>query len=143
MQRFQFRLESIRKWKLAKVELEEAKLQGLFGQLRLIEGKIADLDRQRADNDRQILSGASASAQDLAALDAYHRFCVVESARFKRQIAVCEQQIVEQRARVRDAHRDVDLLDRLKTKQKAEWQAENDREQEALASEVFLAKWRR
>jgi hypothetical protein len=37
------------------------------------------------------------------------------------------------------AERDVRLLERLRAKRLAEWQTAADREQEALASELFLA----
>jgi hypothetical protein len=38
------------------------------------------------------------------------------------------------------ARRDAELLERLKRKALAEWQAASDREQESLATELYLAK---
>jgi len=48
-----------------------------------------------------------------------------------------------QRGLVLKAERDVRLLEKLREKRLGEWQAAADKEQEALASELFLAQWHR
>jgi len=41
------------------------------------------------------------------------------------------------------ARRDVRVIEKLRERRLAEWQAEADRELEGLAAEVFLARWGR
>jgi hypothetical protein len=51
--------------------------------------------------------------------------------------------VAEQQVRLVDAQRDFELLEKLKTEKKAGWQAAFEREEEELASELYLAKWER
>ena len=49
-------------------------------------------------------------------------------------------EVDEQRQRVVAARRDAELLERLLQKARDEWQAASDREQETLATDLYLAK---
>ncbi|MEO8130645.1 MAG: hypothetical protein ABI822_26325, partial [Bryobacteraceae bacterium] len=53
------------------------------------------------------------------------------------------RQIAVQQARLITAKRDFELLEKLKSEQREGWKSAFNKEQDDLASEVFLAKWER
>ena len=80
-------------------------------------------------------------AGELQALDAYrlHVRSRVEKLETRRGEVLAE--IERQRERLVEARRRAELLERLKTRMIDAWQAAADREEETLASELYLAKW--
>jgi flagellar export protein FliJ len=143
MRRFRFRLETVLGWRRVNLELEETKLQRLFGELHQIDLAAERLDAEKAEAERAVLRSASVEADDLAALDRHRLHVAREKQRLRRQRADCQRRIAAQREQVLKAERDVRLLEKLKERRLAEWQVGADREQEALASELFLARWNR
>lgn len=143
MRRFRFRLETVLGWRRLHLELEETKLQRLFEELRRVDLAEDRLDTEKSEADRAVLNSPSIEARDLAALDAHRRHVAREKERLRKERADCQRRIAAQRDRVLNAERDVRLLKKLKERRLAEWQTAADREQEALASESFLARWHR
>jgi hypothetical protein len=143
MKRFRFRLESIREWRQLQLELEETKLQRLFEELRQLGACRAGLEADGRDAACAVLSTAIVEAQQLVALEAYRLHLRAEVERLRQQESACGARIAAQRQSVRKAERDLQLLEKLKQRRLAEWEREADKEQETLAAEVFLAKWRR
>ncbi len=141
--RFKFRLESVRQWRSVQRDLEKAKLQALFAELRGIEARRAALAAAKQDAERAVLAAPAVDAQELAALDAHRRYAAAEAERLRRQEQECGARIAAQQAAVRKAEQNVRLLDRLKERRLAEWEAETAREQETLAAETYLAKYAR
>jgi hypothetical protein len=143
VRRFQFRLQGALDWRKTRLEVEESKLQRLNGDLRRIEQAAAALTAERDATDRVALAGASTTAEDLQALSQYHRWVARQEQRLSAERRETGQRQVEQRAAVLEAERHVRLIERLKERRLAAWRAEADREQEAAASDAFLARWRR
>ncbi|MGE5645107.1 MAG: hypothetical protein ACM336_04885 [Acidobacteriota bacterium] len=140
MQRFHFRLGSVLGWRALQLELERGKLETLLAGRKRIAQDLARLAEVREASEKLLASDA-VEGQDLAALDA-HRYALARAAaRLRASEAECDRDIARQRANVLEAERRVRLLERLKERRLAEWQAAVDRELEALASETFLAKW--
>lgn len=143
MRRFRFPLETVRRWRESQLELEESRLQALFGELRWIEGRLKELAEAKAAAEREVLSAPVVEAQQLVALEAYRLHLEAEQERLRRQEADCARRIAVQRERVLEAERRLQLIEKLKGRHRAEWEFEFHREEEALATEVFLARWRR
>jgi hypothetical protein len=143
MERFRFRLESVRKWRHLELELEEAKLQGLFTELRGLEAHQAALAAGKAEAERSVLTAKTVPAQQLAALDDHRQWVATQQALLAHRVAGCNARIVAQRERVRKAEQNLELLNRLKQRRLTEWSAEVDKEYQTLAEEAFLAGWRR
>lgn len=143
MLRFKFRLETVLGWRRLHLELEETKLQRLFEELRQVDLAEDRLDAEKADADRAVLYSASVKAQDLAALDRHRLHVAREKERLRKERADCRRRITAQQQQVVKAERDVRLLEKLRERRLADWQTAADREQEALASELFLARWHR
>jgi flagellar export protein FliJ len=143
MRSFQFRLETVLGWRRLHLELEETKLQRLFEELRQVDLAENRLDAEKAEADRAVPYSASAEAQELAALDRHRLHVAREKGRLRQERADCQRRIAAQREQVLKAERDVRLLEKLRERRLVEWQTAAGREQEALASELFLARWHR
>lgn len=141
MRRFQFRLETVLGWRRLQVETEEARLRALFEELRRVEAARERVETERADAEREVLYAASATADELAALEACRAFAGRELERLAAERQRCEGLIAGQRQRLIEAERRLRLLEKLREKRRAEWRQAADREQEAVAAELFLGQW--
>lgn len=143
MKRFVFPPERVRRWRQEQLELQTAKLRQLCGQLAALGQEKARIENERAATALRILGQASVDAGELQALDAYRLHVRARIAEIERRQGQVSAQIEQQRARVIEARRQAELLERLKTKMFEEWQALARREEETLAGELYLAKWQR
>ncbi|HEX8985102.1 MAG TPA: flagellar FliJ family protein [Bryobacteraceae bacterium] len=140
MQRFQFRLASVLKWRGLQLDVEKSKLQALFGERNRAIAGLARLEDCRLEANR-ILAAGSVDGQSLAALGEYRSSLQRSGEKIRAAAADCERRIAAQQQCLAEAERRVRLLERLKERRLEEWNREAARELEALASETFLAKW--
>lgn len=143
MKRFRFRLESVLKWRALQLELEEARLQDLFAELRKLGARREALAAGRAGSERAVLTLAVIEAQQLQALDAHRRWVTAERERLARQESACTARIASQRERVRKAEQNLRLFEKVKQRRLADWSRGLDKEYETLAAEGFLVRWQR
>lgn len=141
MKRFQFPLDRVRRWRQEQAALEKLKLERGYAQLAALDEERARAENERAASERNVLGQAFVEAGELQALDAYrlHVRSRVEKLETRRGEVLAE--IERQRERLVEARRRAELLERLKTRMIDAWQAAADREEETLASELYLAKW--
>ena len=142
MKAFRFPFDRVRQWRAQQLEIEEAKLQRLFAEQNAIRLARKALAEERLAEERAVCASGSTAAAELAALDAFVRYVVAEQKRLNGEEQNCDQRIAVQQKQLAEARRRVELLDRLKEKRLTEWWLEFDREQETLAGELFLAKWK-
>ncbi len=140
MKRFQFPLDRVRRWRSEQASLEELKLQQLRAESARLTSARIEVEAEGARSARQVLSQPSIDALQLTSLESYAlhlRRRVYQLANLERQ---AEAKVGEQRQRVMEARRQFELLNRLQQKAWQEWLAASNKEQEDLASELFLAK---
>jgi len=140
MRKFQFQLERVRRWRQEQAALEELKLERAHGQLAALAEQKAGAERSRAESERQVLQQASIDAGELQALDAYRRHVRARIGWIETRRREVGVEVERQRQRVVEARRQAELLERLKAKMFAQWRVAGDREEEALATELYLAK---
>lgn len=140
MKRFIFPPERVRRWREEQVELEVAKLQHLFGQLSALGEEKKRVIAERGRSEKKILEQPSVDAGELHALDAYRLHARAKVGEIERGQQEVSARIEQQRARVIEARRQAELLERLKAKMFAEWRALARHEEETLATELYLAK---
>jgi flagellar export protein FliJ len=147
LKRFTFPLERVRLWRKSQIDIEYAKLQRLFEEMRVLEASVASLystvEEARSPIQIAAAAGNILDGSELARLDDYQLFARHQVEVFKRQKQQLLERIAAQRTRLLEARRNFALLDKLKERAQEKWQVEYDRELENLASEVFLAKWNR
>ena len=146
MKRFQFPLERVREWRGTQVDLEYAKLQKLFEQMRRLERTVAALETEVRSAEGELQAVAAArrpmTGRQLARLDDFRLY-----AKRQQQLLAARQdelrgRIAEQRGRLVEARRNFRLLERLKQQALEEWERDYYREMENLASELHLARWK-
>jgi flagellar export protein FliJ len=140
MMAFSFRLERVLQWRRAQLDLEQAGLSRVAGELARWDGVLANLGNARAKAEGLVQSGP-ASGMDLRALAAYQ-----EHVERQRKLTLdrrrdCLARLERQRVRLMQARREYRLLEKLRQVRRAEWETAVDREFEALAAETYLAKW--
>jgi hypothetical protein len=85
----------------------------------------------------------SVEAQELIAADRYLRHLAEEAKRQAAKMADWQERARQQEEAMVVARRRVRLLEKREAKQFALWTAEAYREQENLAAELYLARWKR
>ncbi len=142
MKAFHFNLDRVRDWRARQLELEESALRRMLAERAALEARAEGLERERGEARQAVAGSGSATGQDLAALDAFLRHAALEKRRLAEARAACLQRITVQQGQVLAARRRVEVIERLRERRRAEWQAASDREQENLAADLFLAKWK-
>jgi len=140
VRRFHFPLDRVRRWRSEQASIEELKLQQLRAEAaRLLAAKLA-LEREAASSAQQVLAQPFFDPMELTTLDAYRTHLRRRAAELDAHRHQMEARIAEQREHVIEARRQFELLDRLHGKAWREWLAASNKEQEELASELFLAQ---
>jgi hypothetical protein len=143
MKRFEFPLERVRRWRAGQAALEELKLEQLGERLAKLGVEKRSAEAARLESEREVLGHSPAEATDLQSLDAYRRHTRSKIRGIEERERETAELIGQQRQRVVQARRAVELLERLKQRAMEEWQAACDREQESLAAELYLARFTR
>lgn len=143
MKKFSFPLGRALDWRAAQARIEESKLEQLYAELRTIDARERALLDQRAEADKMILGAASVTSLELASVDQFRRFTLMEHTRLERIRSQCAERIAAQLRVVIEKRRAVKLIERLHDRRFSEWKRELDREQESQAGENYLANWNR
>jgi flagellar export protein FliJ len=141
MKRFQFPLEQVRRWRAEQAHLEELKLRQARAHLVSLADAKRRIEADRVRGREEVLARQPVEARDLQSLDAYALHVRNKIRDLENQEVQCQSRVAEQRQRVIEARRQQELLERLKQKALEEWRAASDREQEALAAEIYLGNW--
>ncbi|HUI53648.1 MAG TPA: hypothetical protein VLY04_01665 [Bryobacteraceae bacterium] len=138
---FRFPLQKALDWRRTQLELEEARFKQQAAAL-------ADLDRERAELEAsgiraevEVRHWQPLNGRDLAALGGFRLQVKQRQAHLAARRAECQRDLDARHAAMLEARRRCRLLERLKERRLAEWQAARDRELEELASESYLARW--
>jgi len=140
MKRFQFPLDRVRRWRAGQAALEEGKLEQIREQLTRLRQEKRKVETDRTESAREVLGRPTIQATDLESLDAFRLHTRDKIRDIENRERQTEAQAEQQRQRVVETRRAAELLERLKRKAWEEWQAASDREQETLATELYLAK---
>ena len=119
--------------------MEELKLGQHLQELHATDERSRLLRAQQEQAEGDVFSRRTVAAEELAMLDSFRRYAQAQH-RMLGELRHQQQQNVDaQRERVLEARRQFELLDRLCVKALLEWQAAFNKEQDNLASELFLA----
>jgi len=143
MQKFHFPLAHVRDFRVRQLEMEQAILEALHRERRALADEWSRLEEETAETRNALMVTVAADAQDLAASDLYLRHLEVVKKRHAARLADWQVRAAKQQQAVVEARRRVRLLEKLEERKLKEWQLAADREQENLASELYLAGWKR
>ncbi|MEZ5399055.1 MAG: hypothetical protein R2729_05250 [Bryobacteraceae bacterium] len=146
MKKFSFPLERLLELRRLQEEMERAKLLRLAAEIGTLDQRRAELARLReganADLRRTVHPGAEPRVGPLAALPYFRQRVARLDGRMLAERQRLERAAAEQRAELVRARQRSEVLETVRDKSFAEWRAAVDREQESLAGELYLAKWR-
>ena len=140
MKRFDFPLETVRRWRLERVGIEELNLRQILFEKQKLAGAKLQIESETAQTARQVLAQPSVGSLELESLDSYRLYTRSLIRHLEDQVRQCEAKIVAQREKVLETRRQFELLERLRQKALMEWRAAGNKEQEEIAAELFLAK---
>jgi len=140
MKRFDFPLERVRRWRSEQASVEELKLQQIRAEKNGMTAARAQIERECAQAGQSMLAQKFLDPVQLQCLDLYRQHGRVRIQELKQRELECDARILVQRQRVIEARQRYELLDKIREKALREWTQAVDKEQEALAGELFLAK---
>jgi hypothetical protein len=143
MNAFRFRLERVLKVRRTQMELEKAHLEQRLGDLRSVERARAELQAAGHRAEVQVRAWNPVYGMDLLSLDFYRGAVRSQDQMLAARAAEAARSVAEQQNKLMEAQRRCRLLERLRDRRLAEWEAARDRELEEFASEAFLARWNR
>ena len=143
MKRFEFALDRVRRWRHEQAGMEELKLLELHRELDRLTLQRKSLEAESHESEQALRSAASISAEDLRHIDGFKQYVRAQSQKLELLQRQCQTRIGQQRQRLTEALRQAELLDRLKAQAFADWRSAHQKEEEALAAELFLAKRKR
>jgi len=141
--RFHFPLAKVRDFRQRQLEIEEAKLEALHAERQALAAESAHLERETEQTRLSLMVTGVVEAQELVACDRYLRQLSAGKKRLAARLDDWQARADKQQQAIVEARRRVRLLEKLEERKLREWQAGVDREQENLASELYLAKWKR
>lgn len=140
MKRFEFRLNRVLEYRQEEAGLEQTRLGSLVSQEKSLEEEKAFLRNQLVEARDEAIADSQLSGSTLETLAQFNRHVNDRSAQLDRDKAELQSRIREQRLRVLEAERRVNLLLKLKEGKHKAWTLEQDRELEALAADSHMAK---
>jgi flagellar export protein FliJ len=143
MERYRFSLARVLDWRRQQQQIEEETLAALLAEHQALDRARQEADREASRLHAEPREDGSHLAAELAAADGYRRVMRRKSAQLRRESEQCAARIAAQRQRLLEARRRVRLLERLETAQRRQWEAAFARQQDALATDLYLARWRR
>lgn len=143
MERFQFPLEKVLRWRSAQFAAEESRLKTLLEQRVRLQAARTELGAEKSKLSSSLTTLVDLRGDDLQAASVYSLRLRRQAEKLAEQLAACEKDLRVQTKKYQDAKRRVQLLEGLKERKLAEWQYSSARELETLAAESYLAKWNR
>jgi len=139
MKKFAFRLETALRLRLTQLKREKLKLQTLVFEETKLERLLLDLQAERLKASSTLQSCSAIDAFELRALSAFNLGAEARKMSLKQQLARQAQLIGEARQHVMLAERNVRLLEKMREKERAEWQIAWNRDLQANAEEAWTA----
>jgi flagellar export protein FliJ len=140
---YRFRLLRLLELRRLKLQAAEADLMRALSESRAAEERAERLAREETGAAARDASRMEWTGRDLAAAQRWR-----ESLAGRQRLALTAAEeargrIAELRGKVREARGCVRVLESLDERRRREWERQADHEEEALAGELFLARWGR
>lgn len=138
MKKFEFRLDSVLRWRDTQLQVERGKLNALLSEEAKLRDSLETLGSERRSA-LQCLAKEQLFSLDLRSLSSYLVGAEARATMLLAQIRKRRDSVAEQRDRVVQAERNVKLLLKLREKRQLEWKTGIERETEANGEESWLA----
>ena len=143
MARFHFPLDKVLRWRTVELSAEEIKLKRLVQEELRIQSLRAAMSAERSKLASAPGTMPNVNGSDLRAMTAYGLRLRREAENLAQHLVRCQSELVAQRKAYSEAKRRMRLLEELKKRKFQEWEYEQGRQLEELASESYIANWNR
>jgi flagellar export protein FliJ len=143
MKRFAFQLQTALEWRRRRMEQEQIKLQQMESRHAALKADVEQAEQSFCASRKETLESPTLVASDLSALAEYREAVDLRKQRISRETSKLEIEMRRQKTLMVDATREFRLLEKLRDRRMEEWRKGCDRELEAEAGELYLAKWNR
>jgi flagellar export protein FliJ len=143
MARFQFSLEKVLRWRSVELTSEEARLKALVQEQLHLQTLLAEVSAERSNLVSSLGTMPDLRGDDLRTLTACGLRLRRNAESLAQQLLRCGRELGKQRKKYSEAKRRVRLLEELRDRRLQEWKYEEAAMLEELASESFLANWKR
>ncbi len=140
MKKFEFRLSRVLEYRQEEAGLERTRLGSLQSQEKGLEDERRSLEGQLVEAREVTIGDSALCGSTLQTLAQFKRYVSERTAQLQREKASLQLKIREQRLRVLETDRRVNLLLKLKDRKQQAWTREEGRELEALAADSYMAK---
>jgi len=141
MKSFEFPLEKVLDLRRKQLKTEETQFRQRLRELADIDRRRAEYEAAGAAAEQQVRGWNPLFGRELHALGSFRLHTKQQELDLAQPRAECQQRVAAQQKAMLEARRRVRLLERIRERRMAEWQAECDREIEQLASESYLSGW--
>ena len=146
MKKFSFALERVLEFRKLRMEEEQLRLEQCLARLQSIDLLERELQRQKFEADQDLREREAAQSivavEEASAFTAYRGYHRHAAAQLAGRRAEALHQIARQRGALLEARRNHEILRRSREQALREWKTEFNREQESLAGELYLARWK-
>jgi len=138
---FRFSLQKALEWRGTQLELAEAQVQQQLAALAYLDRQELELQTMGRRTEVEVRALQPLSGADLAALGSFRALVKSQERELARKRLEMRAELAKRQAAMLEARRRSRLLERLKERRWAEWQAASDKELEELAADSYLARW--
>lgn len=142
MKKFEFSLEKLRRYRQSRLDEQQARLLALMAERVELERRRAALEEEDIASAERVRAARLITVEELSAVDGFRRFAARERVRLMSAAGELASRIDAQRARVVEARRQVESLEKLKGQRLDAWRKDLDRETESVVAELVVARWR-
>jgi hypothetical protein len=143
MNAFRFPLQKALEWRRTQLELEEVRFRQQSAEMADLDRTSAQLNAAGRTAEHRVRDWNPVAGGELAALGSYRLHVKLKETELAIPRAECRKELNRRENVMLEARRRLRLLERLRERRLEEWCAERDKELEELASEAYLAKWKR
>jgi|SRR5579871_1406491 len=136
---FRFRLEKVLAWRRTQVELEEARFKQQISALNHLDRSRAQLEAAGIRAEVEVRAWAPLDGSDLSALAGFRLHVRHQEKTIAARRVEAQKELEARKNALLEARRRCQLMERLKERQLADWQAACDRELEETAADSHLA----
>jgi flagellar export protein FliJ len=141
MNTFRFPLQKALDWRQSQLELAEARVEQQLAALASLDRARLELETAGNRTELQVRQFQPLAGGDLSALGSFRLALKARERDLATKRVECRNELAVRQADMLEARRRCRLLEKLKERRSAEWQAGRDRELEELATDSYLARW--
>lgn len=143
MRPFRFTLQRIFEFRAARLAEEERKLAVLRKEIGELNQAIERIGQLREESGAAVVRGGEVSGHDLQALAGFKAKLRRDQRQLFQKRSACTEKLVQQREAYMTARSEYRILEKLRNRHFAEWFLTAKREVDNVASELYLARWKK